>query len=1505
MTDLPPELLPQGPQPQGPQGPTKPPSPDAELANEFGAMLAEDAQGQDEQLQEDFQWFMQTSYEDSMRAKGFGENLKFGAASVGKTFGDGVSSLLGFAFKSGSSVAAGLSGDGFGHGWDVGAKGLEQGTGSTDPGVVDYSVAIGDIMGLTEREEGVNYGAQADADLRLRLGRAALATETAGFLASFAIGPGAAVGRGGARAVDVIGSPVAKLMAKPAERAIAKMATTSAEAAQEMIDSGKAWQVLTSTDKWKKSVSMTERSMAWGGRTFQDMLSMTGANVAQSYAMAKDDERMAHLATAAWTSPFMVPISRMGQKISGLVATKGMKRPDAEWLQDAMAKIESGKMTVPQLHKKLWKHANPAMRAAGNMIASSVEGSMFLGLDPHAWELFAKYRAGDMDALADLQAMALGSITGLAVVKGVTPVDLAPMFKRLAPEFNTLSSHIEAETNRRSANDETLNSVVAKVAKDAVPPQDPRGGSAAGEKFGIKVTKGLSQKDQRTLLAEKQGREKADAELWGNAEVAGPTGEMARKMAAVEQDTRAKFGWAEEATTGLLRGGWEPSFSTDGSGDVHLSFGRDHNLTLTQDAGDVSLVLTPEHVQMLRDVDGLPGDPTVESPNRQRLTGDAAREALHNLSLLSVVRQQEFALNAERIGMDEVMPGVYATPGEGIHHYVQLDGSIVQRSAVDGTWISGKSDMQVVGQPGEPVWNHPNADLLADTLIAKRAMSPDLLVDNALSQSIALARYGRGASADELRAFLETLTPEQIQQAMTPAADDFLAFDLGSLGSGTNNAHNLMMERHSKSLDRQVGGEEMAADGLGAADPAVPQQEFTRAMEGKDTSTAEALQGSLSKRLQGVRDAEHNEYREALTEASDVDAAKHTEAATKKARWEGIQEEIHRRIFPEQRAKLEPDPLPQDKAHGGIPMDDVKVISRAAGKGVGKTVDFIARDMADVLQRKGVEFGPRLKKVRSKSGEIEGRALEHSAKLQELQKDPTHKEEFAKLLGEYHPIGKSETMQRSRFEDLVNGRVEPETPLERIVVEEGQAFTGSLRDAASDAGSFRAKKDKDGNTYHEPVVKGGKTSTPYVEGRDMHKVMDSPKLRKAFFDELAQHNELYRDGKRLTGDDLVDDWVKREKPSGESSNAKKKAAVEFSRKFHNYPEVWKHEGKTYEIQEANPWNRHHRIAQQESGRAAMDAEFGVGGGDMDAKALRTKGQAEGWEKQHLDALEKGGLQAEIDRTHEHHLRHSDKAEADSIRDAMDLLAARAQGAEIVDGLVKNPGASRFWAGLQALRSSALSSLSFLRDIPDLARGAQFTGARRLFKATTALAGDTKEFTRILERDGVLMRQMGDWIYQEARGLFRGAADRIGWAAQKTERAKAILAAKQVELMIKDVNAGRGTDMDSYFIESLLGIDVAGQKIEGDLRVQVMREGTEFLTSRARKGTYSKFADDPRTSQLLLFPEVRDQASRVPHQGLRERVRDGEGARLDVEAERLRTQDSGKDGARRHRGRRHG
>lgn len=203
-------------------------------------------------------------------------------------------------------------------------------------------------------------------------------------------------------------------------------------------------------------------------------------------------------------------------------------------------------------------------------------------------------------------------------------------------------------------------------------------------------------------------------------------------------------------------------------------------------------------------------------------------------------------------------------------------------------------------------------------------------------------------------------------------------------------------------------------------------------------------------------------------------------------------------------------------------------------------------------------------------------------------------------------------MQRSRFEDLVNGRVEPETPLERIVVEEGQAFTGSLRDAASDAGSFRAKKDKDGNTYHEPVVKGGKTSTPYVEGRDMHKVMDSPKLRKAFFDELAQHNELYRDGKRLTGDDLVDDWVKREKPSGESSNAKKKAAVEFSRKFHNYPEVWKHEGKTYEIQEANPWNRHHRIAQQESGRAAMDAEFGVGGGDMDAKALRTKGQAEGW-----------------------------------------------------------------------------------------------------------------------------------------------------------------------------------------------------------------------------------------------------------------------------------------------------
>ena len=483
------------PPPQGPQGPVAPKSsgaslqPDTDIgvnrflppdqavsgaldpemaALAFARAGAEEADEMEQQRQAAMQAFAQVGYEEAMEAKGAWETSLNVAGSVGKSFGDALFNAGAFIVKSGYGIAAPLEGRSFVEGYEEAASIMEQDTGTRDPGILDVFAAIGKDIGIVDQNE-MDVGARADVILRGRLGQAALATETAGFLASFAVGGGANLAKLGAplgKAAPAVG----RLMSKPAERAIAKIMAKSPEEAAAMLSSGKTWQALTSTPEWRKSASMFERTLALGGRNTEDLLTLTGANVVQSYAMSTDAERNRHVATAAYTSPFLLPLGKIGSAMAGKIASAGMDLPTAKLIQGALKEFETGKITAKQLSKQLWSSSNPAMRGLGNAVASSFEGTMFMGLSPEAHDLFAEWMGGDMDAGAKLQAMWLGSVSGVAVTKGLVPGELAPLFKRLRPEANTLDIYIEAHSNKLSANDQILDNAVKNAAFDSIMP---------------------------------------------------------------------------------------------------------------------------------------------------------------------------------------------------------------------------------------------------------------------------------------------------------------------------------------------------------------------------------------------------------------------------------------------------------------------------------------------------------------------------------------------------------------------------------------------------------------------------------------------------------------------------------------------------------------------------------------------------------------------------------------------------------------------------------------------------------------------------------------------------------------------------------------------------------------------------------------------------------------------------------------------------------------------------
>jgi hypothetical protein len=359
-------------------------------------------------------------------AQGFGEKALWQTIGAGKAAADAITHIGTLAAKTAWGVDSALSGGSFQQGWDFQSGQMVKDIGTADPGALELMESIGRKIGLAD-EDGPAFGREVDETITKRLGKSRVLGDTIGTIASFATGPGAMLGRAGAE--------IARPMANVAERMLARAAASRAGIARETIDplvsSGRAWEFLAANPGWQKAAGLAGRMEAAAGKGSADLLGTTAANIAQSYAMAPDDQRLEGAKAAMLMSPFMVPIARVGQRLADLTTTAGIGEQGARAVKTAFDDWEAGRIGARQLDQVVRMETSAAARGAALGIASAFEGTAFFGMSPESWDAYRRWQGGDPEAGAELLTSWLGTVGGVVAAKKLVPGELAPLFRTI------------------------------------------------------------------------------------------------------------------------------------------------------------------------------------------------------------------------------------------------------------------------------------------------------------------------------------------------------------------------------------------------------------------------------------------------------------------------------------------------------------------------------------------------------------------------------------------------------------------------------------------------------------------------------------------------------------------------------------------------------------------------------------------------------------------------------------------------------------------------------------------------------------------------------------------------------------------------------------------------------------------------------------------------------------------------------------------------------------------
>jgi len=777
---------------------------------------------------------------DSQEARGVWENIKWQGAATAKTIGDSFVNVASLLHKTGGGVVGLVQGEGFGSGWENVRQHYKNLYGTTDPSIMDLGAGFGYYgdSGLYK-----SVGEKADVEISKRLGRSEMFGRAVGGVVSFAV-PGGPIGK----ASTVASKPIGRVAERILETAALKAANVGDDAARALIESGRGLEFLARNPGMNTALSTT---LATAGRTAAQMATTTGAFVSQAYAISPDSERAKAAQHAAMIAPFMLPIAQLGESLGQTVSQLGLSPQKMQQLRTSYQSFESGQISYNALTNQISRTMGMPRRMAANMVAAPFESSAFMAMDPNAWDLLQKGLGGDADAWADLQMMWLGTTAGITATKGLVPHDSAAFWKSFRPDANKLETYLQADQNRR---------IAETIRADREQARETENVLREGEQL---------EADREIARTEAQEQQAAQA----RAETQARTEQFQMGRGGLQDPIARQYAWADGPTRAALRGAWEPSFrATEEPGVVYLTFNGENTVRLSQRGDGVELQLNDATMNLLEGINrGVKDAPGYEriGPDASVLRGPQARQTLDDLALIGGLRVMQGERNFSRLGYTEIAPGLWRNPQTDAQYRVRLNGEVQVRQSLDAPWTNADATHTFGEAP--VVWDNAAANAIGEWLMAKQQLSPNRLVDTIFGEALTLAREGTGRSADQMRSMFEALDADpaalrDFMDRLNPQEDGLIALELASLGSGTENAGNVLGRLQSDTMMRRAAEMEAGSE---------QQAEFLRNLEGEGAPRLTDEQRIRLNQLteqskQAKREQSNAEYEAALREGAEA-----------------------------------------------------------------------------------------------------------------------------------------------------------------------------------------------------------------------------------------------------------------------------------------------------------------------------------------------------------------------------------------------------------------------------------------------------------------------------------------------------------------------------------------------------------------------------------------------------------------------------------------------------------
>ena len=1430
-------------------------------------------------------------------ADGFLENVGLQTLGALKTFGDAAVNVAALAVKAGSGAVSAVSGGSFGQGYDQATQGFQEAYGTGDPGIFELlhvqsaesAMYQAYPMGRTAPQGTV--GQQTDAYLRAKLGRSAIIGETIGHLASFVTGPGALAGRAG--------SAVAKPVIQFAEKSVSRMASLRAGVVK-----GGLWEQIAAMPKWKQTLARLP------GNYMANTLSASANLMAASYATAKDSDRLASAKAVASTAWILAPAAQVGQQIEAAILSRAIGPEGATVARQALARWQAGEMSAQALDATIRGLTSRTARGVATGISSFGESLMFLGADPHIHDLYSQAMKGDPNAIADLTMMFASNWAGLAVAKGIVPHDQAGLLKTLLPDYNKLSSYLEAQA-------------VKEV-------QEP-----AGPRSKDEMAKDLEQTLQDSSQEPKPGESRDPWDAW----------EQARQEWVQKMDVQ----WAEVPADAAIKSGWEPRAT--GNGVLELTFSprfsarmergevsRNQPSFLPQDpTGPIRLDLGAAEQKALRDV----GVELPEGP----LTDQAAQYALESLTMLGMFRKLQADVAFQKMGLREIEPGVYASDYEGKQVRIDLDGKVLERDAL-GTepWkVSENQTLDYGLDMSQAQWSNQTEQGLAMMLAQKQAIAPDTLVDGILTYVLAESQAGNSIGAQQIREFLANTPLDQLVASIKPGSDRALAMELGRIAMGHDNAQNAMQQRAQKVAEVQAqqavegaGREGAALEGqpnlssLREGDTFTPDPEkFYRGFQTPEENTGRRHMDKgkmwvdafvLELDTNATPSGANNTYRGRVDPDSVskvfVDVNAYTEypseyVAELKAQYPKAEffdaklDDTESTFIILKRHEMPARAAGREGEQGSLvnvlePVTDAVVEGAVAAKDVtgavaGRIKDVVGQPQGEWLSEvlPGAEEPHMLRRADARAAEISSKYNEPLRRAKKESSGARYNEQ--RDMADIVPEAKGLEMSISRGRALTDKRVKPETDAEKAWVEATQDAVRGVWEDVRQSGGFQVRDGK-----VEPMRARDRGVISFEQGKDAKDVYQNDTLRKQWFNDLvtvhpdkmvAETKVVKRkDGteievpvyegkgkdrkvkmRRMTGEDLEKRYQTERKKLIEGKvsveDADVAVATEFQREFVNTPDMWR--GRR--MLETNPLRAIDSMVRKQAAAAAVnetigpDLPSGTDRGaviaDLKARLKETPDDAD--VQRLLEKLETtSGVEGLVSRVAKAAAeRYPNTTRAQEIVQVTRDYAQRIQKSEPV----KLGDTRRIARRYQQITSQAKTLASGVYDIGEMFLRPWMLGSYRdVFGATMRLFKGNPlkaipEAIKWAEDFGMMLRDSGDLNISETDSKLQKGLDVLSFPSMSLEKTKGVTIAHVADSLVGRVQKGKANAADVSWLRDWLRMspqDVAaieaGKVPSSDVIAQIRRESMVEMANRTTPSEASRFAANPNTHVYLRF-----------------------------------------------------